>query len=305
MSNELVLSKFQKYKNMFINEKKVLNCSNNTILTYSNVLNHFYEFLLDYDSLENITDINKDILLSFLNKDKNIATATKSSRLRVLKSFFSFIDDQEHEEGRFTLQFKKLTIKQEYKESEALTPDEVKRLLALFTKKTKSFNKNRDALLIKLILFTGIRASECLDFTLDDFTEMDIFQNEEIVTVYKIRVQGKGNKERYVYIPKDKIKREFIYLVENNYITNYIAVTNQQKRMSRVGLYNVISNKMKKALINKKGVHILRHTFARDLVSKNINLQTISELLGHASIVLTAKTYARSDEGSKVRAVLV
>ena len=72
---------------MFINEKKVLNCSNNTIITYLNVLNNFYEFILEYESLESITDINKDTLLSFLNKDKNIATATKSSRLRVMKSF--------------------------------------------------------------------------------------------------------------------------------------------------------------------------------------------------------------------------
>jgi len=289
---------------MFINEKKVLNCSNNTIITYLNVLNNFYEFILEYDSLESITAINKDILLSFLNKDKNIATSTKSSRLRVMKSFFTFIDEHELLEGRFALRFKKLTIKQEYKESEALTPGEVKRLLALFEKKTKSFNKNRDALLIKLILFTGIRASECLDLTLNDFTQMNVSQNDEDIEVYKIRVQGKGNKERYVYITKDKIDREFAYLIEHNYITNYIAITNQNNRMSRIGLYNIISNKMKKALINKKGVHILRHTFARDLVSKNINLQTISELLGHASIVLTAKTYARSDEGSKVRAVL-
>ena len=304
MNNELLLSQFEKYKDMFINEKKVLNCSNNTIITYLNVLNNFYEFILEYDSLENITDINKDILLSFLNKDKNIASSTKSSRLRVMKSFFTFIDEHELLEGRFALRFKKLTIKQEYKESEALTPGEVKRLLVLFEKKTNSFNKNRDALLIKLILFTGIRASECLDLTLNDFTQMNVSQNDEDIEVYKIRVQGKGNKERYVYITKDKIDREFAYLIEHNYITNYIAITNQNNRMSRIGLYNIISNKMKKALINKKGVHILRHTFARDLVSKNINLQTISELLGHASIVLTAKTYARSDEGSKVRAVL-
>lgn len=289
---------------MFINEKKVLNCSNNTIVTYLNVLNNFYEFLLDYDSLKNITDINKDILLSFLNKDKNIASSTKSSRLRVLKLFFSFIDEKELQEGKFALQFKKLTIKQDYKESEALTQDEVQRLLGLFEKKTNSFNANRDALLIKLILFTGIRASECLNLRLNDFAEINATQNEEVITVYRIRVQGKGNKERYVYIPKAQIQKEFTYLIENHYITNYIAITNQHKRMSRVGLYNVISNKMKKALINKKGIHILRHTFARDLVSKNINLQTISELLGHASIALTAKTYARSDEKSKVRAIL-
>jgi len=304
LSNELLLSKFEKYKNQFINEKKVLNCSNNTIITYLNVLNIFYEFISDYDALESITDINKDILLAFLNKDKKIATSTKSSRLRVMKSFFSFIDDQEQEEGKFALRFKKLTIKQEYKESEALTADEVKRLLALFDKKTNSFNKNRDALLIKLILFTGIRASECLDLRRDDFIPINVSQNGEDIQVYKIRVQGKGNKERYVYITEDKIKREFNYLIEHHYIIDYITITNRYNRMSRVGLYNVISNKMKKARINKNGVHILRHTFARDLVAKNINLQTISELLGHASIVLTAKTYARSDEGSKVRAVL-
>ena len=40
-----------------------------------------------------------------------------------------------------------------------------------------------------------------------------------------------------------------------------------------------------------------------DLVSKNINLSTISELLGHADITLTARTYAKSDEASKIRAV--
>ena len=65
MSNESLLSKFEKYKNMFINEKKVLNCSDNTIITYLNVLNNFYEFILEYESLKSITDINKDILLSF------------------------------------------------------------------------------------------------------------------------------------------------------------------------------------------------------------------------------------------------
>jgi len=54
--------------------------------------------------------------------------------------------------------------------------------------------------------------------------------------------------------------------------------------MSRVGLYSVISNKMKKTLLKKKGIHILRHTFAKRLVAKNINLITISELLGHLMI---------------------
>jgi len=300
MSNEELLTKLDKYINMFINEKKVLNSSDNTIKTYIYILEKFYEYILEKDELRSLQDINKEIILDFLNSDTHLATNTKILYLRVLKSFFTFIDEKEELKGYFELQLKKLSIKPEQKEVEALSSYEVERLLELLNKKTNSFNKNRDALLIKLILFTGIRATETLDLQLDAFESIEVDEQQ----MYKIKIVGKGSKERFVYILKEKIQRELDFLIEHNYIKNYIAITNQNKRMSRVGLYSVISNKMKKAGINKKGVHILRHTFARDLVSKNINLQTISELLGHANIMLTAKVYARSNEGSKARAVL-
>ncbi len=279
----------------------MLNSSDNTIKTYSYILEKFYEYILEKENLFTLKDINKEIILDFLNLDTNLATNTKILYLRVIKSFFTFIDEKEGLNGYFELQLKKLSIKQEQKEVEALSPYEVERLLELLNKKTNSFNKNRDALLIKLILFTGIRATETLDLQLDTFESIEVDEQQ----MYKIKIVGKGSKERFVYILKEKIQRELDFLIENNYIKNYIAITNQNKRMSRVGLYSVISNKMKKVGINKKGVHILRHTFARDLVSKNINLQTISELLGHANIMLTAKVYARSNEGSKARAILL
>jgi len=297
MSNETLLTKLDNYSKMYINEKILLNMSNNTILVYQRVLESFYEFIIEEDTITKINDISKEIVLKFINYDKESAISSKILYLSVLKAFFSFIDDQEDMKGFFEIKFKKLTLKKESVEVDALDESEVDRLLALINKKTKSFNKMRDALLIKLILFTGIRASECLEIQLSDFSHI------EDNTVYKIKIQGKGAKERYVYIQVDFIQKELDFL--QSYITNYIAITNQNKRMSRVGLYSMISNKMKKALIDKKGVHILRHTFARRLVAKNINLVTISELLGHADITLTAKTYAKSDEGSKVRAILV
>lgn len=297
MSNETLLTKINNYSKMYINEKISLNMSNNTILVYKRVLESFYEFIIEEDSIMQINCISKEIVLKFINKDKESAASSKILYLSVLKAFFSFIDDQEDMKGLFEIKFKKLTLKKESVEVDALDENEVERLVTLVNKTTKSFNKMRDALLIKLILFTGIRASECLSIQQSDFSHI------EDNSVYKIKIQGKGSKERYVYIQVDIIQKELDFL--NSYITNYIAITNQNKRMSRVGLYSVISNKMKKALIDKKGVHILRHTFARRLVAKNINLVTISELLGHADITLTAKTYAKSDEGSKVRAILV
>ena len=298
MASEIVLTKIDKYTNMFINEKKVLNSSNNTITTYLYILNSFYEYIVEINSLESINDFDKEIVLNFLTFGANHSNSTQILKLAVLKSFFIFIDEQEQLKGLLDHRFRKLTIKKEQKEVEALSEDEVARLLNVLKYKTKSFNKLRDALLIKIILYTGIRASECLSIKLEDISLI------EEGSVYKIKISGKGSKERYVYITVDKIQDELEYLIKQNYIKNYIAISNRGNWLTRVGLYNMISNKMKKALIKKRGVHILRHTFARDLVKKNINLSTISELLGHANITLTAKTYARSDEGSKIRAVM-
>lgn len=299
MNNENLLSKLDQYKTAFINEKKSLNSSNNTISTYLYILESFYEYIIDNLTLSDLDDINKDIVLQFITRDENSANSTKILNLAVIKSYLAFIDEKENLNGLFELRLKKLSIKRESIEVDALDDTEVERLLSLFDKKSTSFNKNRDSLLIKLILFTGIRASECLSIQLKD---LSVIQEDN---VYKIKIFGKGSKERFVYIAKDKIYKELTFLQEQNYIIPYIAITNQQKQMSRVGLYNVISNKMKKANINKKGVHILRHTFARRLVAKNINLVTISELLGHADITLTARTYAKSNEGNKIKALLL
>ncbi len=300
MSNKSLLIKINKYINIFINEKKSLNCSINTINTYLYVLNTFYEYISDKIELSNIIDINKETLLSFIDNNKTISNSTKILYLRVVKSFFNFIDEKEGLNSLFEIRFKKLSIKQEIKEADALDANEVKKLLEHIGKKSNSFNKARDALLIKLILFTGIRASEALNIVLNDFIEIE----SNAVVLYKIKIAGKGNKERYAYIKKDKINKELEYLFDDGYIKDYIAITKTGKKMTREGLYSVITTKMRQAGVNKKGVHILRHTFARDLVAKNINLSTISELLGHADITLTARTYAKSNEGNKIRAIL-
>lgn len=296
MDNELLLSKLDKFNVSFLNEKKTLNSSKNTIATYIYVLESFYEFIVESNVINILEDINKEVILAFLNKEPKASTNTRILRLAVLKSFFKYIDEQENLNGLFEIKFKTLTIKQEHKEVDALTENEQQRLLALFSKPANSFNKTRDALLIKILLFSGVRASECLDIKLE---EISLIENN---TVYKIRINGKGSKQRFVYISRDTIEYELNFIREHT--QNYIAVTNKSKRMSRVGLYNVISNKMKKALINKSGVHILRHTMARNLVAKNINLKTISDILGHSDIVLTARTYARSNEENKIKAIL-
>ena len=296
MVSETVLTLIDKYRLMFINEKKVINSSDNTISTYIYVLDMFYEYIIESEKLELITDIDKEIILKFLTCNTTHSNSTQILKLAVVKSFFIFIDEQEELEGFFEHRFKKINIKKEDKEVDALSEEEVVKLIKIIKPKKSSFNSIRDSLLIKIILYTGIRASECLSIRLEDISLIE-------ENLYKIKIFGKGSKERYVYITADKIKEELQELTEQEYINNYIAITNRGNRVTRIGLYNMISNKMKKALINKSGVHILRHTFARTLVNKNINLVTISELLGHSDITITAKTYAKSNEWNKIEAI--
>ena len=70
-------------------------------------------------------------------------------------------------------------------------------------------------------------------------------------------------------------------------------------------LQNFLFQAQKMIFLSLQQYSVLRRGLHSEMgFLSDINLQTISELLGHTSIVLTAKTYARSDEGSKIRAVL-
>lgn len=289
---EILLFKLDKEIENYINEKKVLNYSNNTILTYSVILESFYEFMIKYEDEIEFIDISKDILLEYINLNENLSNSSKQLRLTVVKSFFKYIEDND-DKYSFNKRFVKLTVKKESKELESLTSEEVERLLGIFKKRYSSFNFNRDKLIINILLFTGIRATELLNLQFEDIITIE---ND----IYRLLIKGKGSKQRYEYIKKDKIKNELDFMKQ--FETATLAITNKYKPMSRVGLYNVASNKMKKANINKKGVHILRHTFAKSLVAKNVNLSTIKDLLGHENIS-TTMIYAKSNESNKIAAV--
>jgi len=72
--------------------------------------------------------------------------------------------------------------------------------------------------------------------------------------------------------------------------------------MHRAELYSTLNKLYKKLYIKKRGVHILRHTFGKRMVKKNVNLATIKELMGHENIQ-TTMIYARSDERGMIEAI--
>lgn len=294
----------------YLNEKKTLNLAKNTIMNYERVLDSFYQFFAQKEGdgvIEFIYEIDRDFILEYLNSKGDIAVSTKNLHITVIKSFLTYISENNDDNIDLTKKLKNLSAKNVKSESESLSESEsvVLEKYLLNERYKKNFLNVRNRLLVKLLYYTGIRASELLAIKLEDITYLE----EE--GVYKINIFGKGSKYRYAYIPVRLISYELDFIKEHfledevlhkNNLQKHIAVTQKGRVMHRVELYTMLDKLYSKLYIKKRGVHILRHTFGKRMVKKNVNLSTIKELMGHENIQTTI-IYARSDEKGMIEAV--
>lgn len=288
---------FDKWQNSFINEKKLLNKSNNTIINYSNVLDRLYDYYSKFEDSIDFFDIDREFILSFLSFHQNYSPNYLNLHLTVIKNFFKYIDSHNKDGRHFDERFNNLTVKATKTTPKHLDEREYNILINHLNApiKKKSFLQYRNRLLTKIIIYTGIRSAECLAIKLDDFQ----FIKEN--TIFKIHIHGKGDKERYVYIPIEIIESEYNYFNEYFKGSN-IAITGKRRVMARQELYSMLKTLFKRLSIMKTGIHILRHTFGRNMVKKQINLSVIKELLGHSNIQ-TTMIYAQTDEESMIDAI--
>ena len=140
-----------------------------------------------------------------------------------------------------------------------------------------SFINIRSSMILKILLYTGARRGE-----LEVLQTKDFYEDEEL---YIINTIGKGDKERTLYIPKIYIQKELSYYL--NHGIKYVASTKSGKTMDGSQIYRFLNKIYKKIGIKYSGAHILRHTFAKSMIAKNVNIVTVKELLGHANIQTT------------------
>jgi integrase/recombinase XerD len=173
-------------------------------------------------------------------------------------------------------------IKIENKIPKYLTINECKKILKINSRPSAFYNE-RNKLIIKTFLETGIRVSELIKIT-----KKDLFEN-------KILIRGKGNKERFVIVSDSYINQlnQFKILVDD-----YIFINFNKKPLTRKGVYNIIRSIGIKASLNKEiSPHILRHTFATQMLQIGVDIYSVSKLLGHSSISVT-QTYLHFDSNT-------
>jgi len=302
MKNQDVVSFLQKQKNHFFLHLDVLNNSLNTKKVYKKTIDEFVGFVESENLLDElkILDLNKYFILRFFEKLKNKGLSKNSIilHLKVIKHFFRFIS--ENSEFDLIKPIEKLTIKEDKKEIVTFTKDEIdkiKEYLFDFLDKGSNYDRYKNALSLAFIVVTGIRANECLNIKEKN---VDIINNEFI----RVKIEGKGNKERYVYL--DEVFIEYINKLKRLKPTksDYLFSKRDGNRLSYSTLFVYNNNLLKKLNIDKSGLHIYRHTLASTLVEENINLETIKEILGHSNIAITSKYYAKASEKAKREAML-
>ncbi|MDD2272442.1 MAG: tyrosine-type recombinase/integrase [Desulfuromonadaceae bacterium] len=295
----------KKWLVLYLQEVSNKNLSPRTLEIYKGILEGFIEYSRGYQDEAGIEDINRLFLNGYLadkeNNSKNFSASSKKLYVTVLKTFFSFLTENNSNNHDFEKIFKKMKIKVEQKEKPSLSEDEITKILNFFEKEKKSsinrLIKYRNVLLCKVLLYGGLRVSELLTFRICDFK----FDPEN--NVYGMLVTGKGAKQRFAYVPAEMIAEELEVLREGKGEAWGICTTRNGTVINRSNLWTIISGMFRRAGVDQRGLHILRHTFARRLVNNNVNLKTISELLGHADVSITAKFYAKSNEGAKRAAV--
>ena len=271
------------------------------INTYFTPLMKLYEYL-NYLGLASLKEVDEEMLKEFLTiHTSSLSDATKKNYRIALINFFGFIDKQNEDDDStsyiFRIELKNwggLRGKSGQKLPSYMNEEEVQRFLnGIETYPFKHQDLGaRNRLLLKTIIYTGIRVGEALNLKIKD-----IMLDGEF---YVIQVKGKGNKPRVVMIKAKNIHSDFgawinsrPLEVENELLfCNHNAKKLTQAYVSRIVEQVLLTNGIRK---EKNGAHMLRHSFATLLYQKSQDLVLVQEALGHASLD-TSRIYTHFDK---------
>lgn len=289
--------------------------SKETIRAYTIDLHQLLQFLQEtYPSLTKITQINKPVLQLFLSHvNQTHAVSSFKRKAACLRSFFAYLEEEELIEKN---PFDKIRIKLKdpYRIPEFMSLSEVQRILdAAYapiqvehcnTKlTTPAFIRLRDIAVLEVLFATGIRVQELCSLRVSDLTP-NPFPQDRLPTQCSLRIIGKGNKERHIYIENSQVLNALFHYFragrENHVICDRVFANKFGKPLSSQAVRNLVSKYTEMAGIRKNITpHTFRHSFATLLLEEGVDIKYIQEFLGHSSISTTQIYLHVSQESAK------
>ena len=268
------------------------------INTYFNPLEKLFNYLCAM-GLKSLKEIDEELVSEFLaSQTASLSDASKKNYRMAIIGFFAFIDknneDKKGSSYQFRIELKNwggLKGNNANKLPVHMRDNELERFLEAIEKtEFKSYAQAKNRLLIKVILYTGMRVSEALGIKVKEIVNEDGF--------YIFQILGKGNKYRIAMLKEEYIQKD---LQEWLGIRDSKSPLLFQSRTSKPLTQAYVSYIMDKILQvagvrkEKNGAHMLRHTFATRLYQKNKDLILVQEALGHADLN-TSRIYTHFDK---------
>lgn len=295
----------ESYAKSLKTKMKIEQKSENTISAYMRTFRDFAEFSKEHSkklTLENLKEMDINAFIEYksarLNKQGEISEATKNAIIAHLKKLFKYIErnsEEDFDSDRVLGDIKMAAPERKAKGlsliEEANGKNDINKVVDYLNhlKSTKdSFIAYRNSLLFKVLVHGGLRASELLSLKFSNFE--NIITGSSNMEMFELQFKGKGRKDRITYIRKILIVDEIDILLNELGLTrdDYIAKTSRGKTMDRSQLFRMLGSLYSAAGIKEKGIHILRHTFAKGLVKSGANITTVQYLMGHKSINTTS-----------------
>ncbi|WP_333810325.1 tyrosine-type recombinase/integrase [Flavobacterium sp.] len=267
----------QAYQDYLVKEK---NYSPLTVRAYIDDILSFQEYLQEQSiSLEEVVYPNiRSWIVTLV--EQNISTTSVNRKISALKSFYKFLLKTKQISVNPLLKHKSLKVAKKVQ-----IPFSEKEMQDVFSNidYSNDFESIRNRFVIELFYATGIRRAELINLKVNSIDELQ----------KTIRVIGKRSKERIIPLLDCTLILYKLYKEQRN----HLEVINNKEMLILSKTGNKVSESFVYRLINdyfstvskkeKKSPHVLRHSFATHLLNNGADLNSVKELLGHASLSST------------------
>jgi len=267
----------KKYINYISLEKRF---SEHTSKAYNNDLSAFTTYLKEEYELDMAEKANTDMIRSWMVNmmENGFSPRTINRRITTLRSYYKYLVANKLAESNPAAPIK--SLKTPIQIAKFLEKEKLNELLEKETN-PNDFEELRDKLVLDLLYSTGMRLNELL--TLENNAI-----NEQLKVV---KVIGKRNKERLIPLSDKLIETINNYKKIKQKVFSQpdsaLIVSNKGNKAYPKLIYRITNSAMSEITKGKRSPHILRHSFATHMLNNGADLNTIKELLGHASLSAT------------------
>ncbi|CAG5085223.1 tyrosine-type recombinase/integrase [Parvicella tangerina] len=251
-----------------------------TVTAYRNDLEQFEQFIQNEFDIS-LVEVNSFQVRSWIVALKNQGLKNKSihRKMSAVKSFFKFL--LKIEEVEINPTSKVALPKLESKLPDFVRESEMEVLLNCAEQEVKDYNSRMEYTVFLMLYATGMRRAELVNLKSEN---VDLAQRV-------VKVLGKRNKERVIPLGENVVKEIKRYVDERNrnaLDSLTFFVNDQGEKLTEKFVYQLVNNYLSSVpSLKKRSPHVLRHTFATQMLENGADLMAIKDLLGHESLSST------------------